>query len=155
MSKAKTVTTPASRTAPSTITVARRALGAYMLVFLLSQLFSFEKFPELLQSVGFTPVLATIVAILMVCSGLLAMPFLIGVDVRKPVITLSRISCFVALGLLSVVEVMAYMSGSSVLFGATFDVPGGSWSLLLVVSLWILLVWTSSILIRFSEKPKR
>ena len=49
----------------------------------------------------------------------------------------------VALLLLTLLEGMAFYHGVSIIFGATFDLPGGSWSLLFLAGVWILAIWAS------------
>lgn len=134
--------------------VARLALGAYMMLFLIGQLFTFEKFPGLLESIGFGAMLATATAMALVVLELLAMPFLIGLDLPKKGRWLSLASCFGAMLVLSVVEIIAIRSEASIIFGATFELPGGSWSLLLIASLWVLLAWSSQIFQRW-DRPLR
>lgn len=151
MKKAKIKAPSSKQTRVSSTRVARLALGGYLMIFLLGQLFTFEKFPALLQAIGLSAPLAVVIAAVLVGVELLAMPFLIGLDVRRWVYRLSRMCCFMALVLLSVIEVVAFMSETSVLFGATFDLPGGLWSLSLLLALWALLVWSSDIFQRWDR----
>ncbi len=122
--------------------VARFVLVFYLLVFLLLQLFTFERFPNLLGGIGIMGTWGTVVAISLVTLELLALPYLLSMNrLPKFVKNLSATSVFIALGVLSVLEVLGYMSGQTVMFGATFEMQSGSWSILLMVALWILAFW--------------
>ena len=119
---------------------ARLLLSGYLLVFLLCQLFTFEKFPTLLEGIGLG-VMATATAIILVMLQLLAMPFLIGLRVPTGVKKASAVAVFGAMSLLTGLEIAAFAAERTVLFGATFDLPGGAWSLCLLAALWALLLW--------------
>ena len=126
------------------ITSARAAkilLAGYVLVLLLLQLFSFDAFPTMLVSIGLGSTVNYVVAIALVVTELLALPFLLQMKLPKRVFLASMISAGLALLTLSVIEVMAFRGGLSVIFGATFELPGGVWSLLLLLALWLLFVW--------------
>ena len=122
-----------------TVRVVRLVLAAFLLFMLLGQLFTFEDFPSLL--VGMNEVCARAVVILLVVFELLALPFLIDMKVSVTLKKVSVVSVFVALVLLSVLEIAAYLGDVSMLFGATFDLPCGSWSLTFLAGLWVLAVW--------------
>ena len=136
---AKKTTSPRKRQL-STPDGARLLLSGYLLVFLLCQLFTFEKFPTLLEGIGLG-VMATAVAIILVMLQLLAMPFLIGLRVPTGVKKASAVAVFGAMSLLTGLEIAAFAAERTVLFGATFDLPGGAWSLCLLAALWALLLW--------------
>ncbi len=121
---------------------ARLLLGGYLLVFLLCQLFTFEKFPTLLESIGLGA-MATAAAIILVVSQLLAMPSLIGLRVPTRVKKASAVSVFGAMLVLTGLEIAAFTVERTVLFGATLDLPGGAWSLWLLAALWALLLWVT------------
>lgn len=122
-----------------TTQVVRLVLAAFLLFMLLGQLFTFEDFPGLLASVG--EFWSRTVAILLVVVELLALPVLIDVKVSAKLRKVSLVSVFVALVLLSTLEAVAYLGGASILFGATFNLPCGCWSLTFLAGLWMLAVW--------------
>lgn len=122
-----------------------------MVVLMLLQLFTFERFPGMLQSAGMSEAVATVVAILLVIVELVALPFLIGLKSTPLVQKISKVSGFVAIAMLSIVEIMAVMSGVTVMFGATFDLPGGGWSIMIIISLWLLLIWSTGLLQRWDR----
>ena len=138
---AKKTTSPRKRQL-STPDGARLLLSGYLLVFLLCQLFTFEKFPALLESIGLGA-MATAAAIILVVSQLLAMPFLIGLRVPTRVKKASAVSVFGAMLVLTGLEIAAFTVERTVLFGATLDLPGGAWSLCLLAALWALLLWVT------------
>ena len=120
---------------------ARLLLAGYIIILLLLQLFSFDAFPAMLAGIGLDGVWSYIAAIALVVVELLALPFLLQMKLSKKFLNVSMISGGVALLVLSILEVWAFTTGQSVLFGATFDLPGGSWSILLLLALWLLFAW--------------
>lgn len=128
----------------TTLRVIRLILAGYVLVLVLAQLFSFDKFPGLLSSVG-VGATATAAAIVLVVAEVGALPLLLGMEVPRWVRRASIISGVVALLLMTALEVMAAQHGATMLFGATFDLPGGSWSLVFLAGIWILAVWASGV----------
>ena len=138
---AKKTTSPRKRQL-STPDGARLLLSGYLLVFLLCQLFTFEKFPTLLESIGLG-VMATVAAIILVVLQLLATPSLIGLRVPTRVKKASAVSVFGAMLVLTGLEIAAFTVERTVLFGATLDLPGGAWSLCLLAALWALLLWVT------------
>lgn len=119
----------------------RLVLAGYLLVLLVLQLFTFEQFPELVATAGVGGVYSYIVAIALVVVELMALPYLISMKVPTRLQKLSLVSLILAMVGLSVLEVSAYLSGQTVVFGATFGLPGGSWSLLFMAALWVLAFW--------------
>ena len=117
----------------------RLVLAVFLLFMLLGQLFTFEEFPGLL--VGLDGFWARVAAIALVAAELLALPILIDIKMSAMLKKMSLASVFAALILLSVLEVMAYFGNTSMLFGATFNLPGGEWSLTFLAGLWVLAVW--------------
>ena len=122
----------------ATIRSVRLLLAAYIVVLLLAQLFTFEKFPDTLAILD----ISNGWAVLLVTLELLALPFLLDITLPKNLRRVSIGMGVAALVLLTALEIMAYEHGVSMLFGATFDLPGGSWSLLLISALWVLFVWS-------------
>ena len=120
----------------------RLVLAAYFLIMLLLQLFSFENFPALISFLDFNTGLQKLAAILLVTAELMALPFLLGVNTKRALRNISLVSVFVSLLLLSVFEVAAFTYDNTLLFGATADLPGGSWSLFFLGAVWILAVWS-------------
>lgn len=91
-------------------------LAATLLVTVLMQLFAFEKFPGLLQFAGFTEVTAVVLAVALVYTEVLALPWLIGLRARSSVLRLSFCCLIMALQLLTVLVVFADTRGISILF---------------------------------------
>ena len=116
---------------------ARIFMALYIVLSLLLQLFTFDKFPDLLAKLG----VSSGWAVLLIILELLSLPFLL--DMKLPVVY-RKISMWIGVAtlvLLTALETMAYENNISVMFGATFDLPGGSWSILLIVAMWILFAW--------------
>lgn len=121
--------------------IAHIAMAAYIVLLLMLQLFTFEKFPQLLGASDIYGVWAVVVAIILVVAELMSLPFLLRMKTSKTLKLISAVSGVVALAVLTTVEVIASMSGQTVMFGATLSLPGGVWSLFLLVAFWILTVW--------------
>lgn len=125
----------------SVVQIVRRIIAGYILVIVLSQLFSFDKFPSMLA--GLPGMLAAVCAIVLVVTEVGALPFLLAMDISARLRKVSAVMGVVALLLLTLLESMAFCHGVLMIFGATFDLPGGSWSLLFLAGVWILAIWAS------------
>lgn len=125
----------------SVVQIIRLIVAGYILVIVLSQLFSFDKVPAMLA--GMPGVMAVVCAIILVVTEVGALPFLLAMDISARLRKVSAIMGVVALLLLTLLESMAFCHGVSMIFGATFDLPGGSWSLLFLAGVWILAIWAS------------
>ena len=125
----------------SVVQIIRFIVAGYILVIVLSQLFSFDKFPAMLA--GLPGVMAVVCAIILVVTEVGALPFLLAIDISGRLRKVSAVMGVVALLLLTLLEGMAFCHGVSMIFGATFDLPGGSWSLLFLAGVWILAIWAS------------
>ena len=125
----------------SVVQIVRLIVAGYILVIVLSQLFSFDKFPSMLA--GMPGVMAAVCAIVLVVAEVGALPFLLAMDISARLRKVSAVMGVVALLLLTLLESMAFCHGVSMIFGATFDLPGGSWSLLFLTGVWILAIWAS------------
>jgi len=125
----------------SVVHIVRLIVAGYTLVIVLSQLFSFDKFPSMLT--GLPGVMAVVCAIVLVVTEVGALPFLLAMDVSARLRKVSAVMGVVALLLLTLLEGVAFCHGVSMIFGATFDLPGGSWSLLFLAGVWILAIWAS------------
>lgn len=122
---------------------ARLILAFYLLMMLLGQLFTFERFPTLLRGIGFGE-WSALIAALLVALELLAMPWLIELQMERRLRTLSAVSAALSLSVLSLLELAAHCQGSTILFGASLHFPPGVWSLLKLAALWILLLYVAS-----------
>ena len=127
----------------SVVQIVRLIVAGYILVIVLSQLFSFDKFPSMLA--GLPSVMAAVCAIVLVVAEIGALPFLLAMDISARLRKVSAMMGIVALLLLTLLEGMAFCPGVSMIFGATFDLPGGSWSLLFLAGVWILAIWASGV----------
>ena len=141
----------------SSVQAAKLLLAIYVLVFLISQLFTFEKLPALIAGSGLELGWANLAAISLVLLELAALPFLLGMRTSPLISRVSFASVFLALTGLAALEVLSGSSGQSMILGATFDLPGGSWSLSLLAALWILAIWSAygSLLLRKSTKSAK
>lgn len=125
----------------SSARAARLFLAGYLLVLLLSQLFTFDELPGVLEAVGIEGVFGYIVPGVLVLSGLFSLPYLIDLKIGSGLKKISLVAGFVYLFNMTAVEILAFLGQQSVIFGATFDLPGGAWSLIFLSALWVLALW--------------
>ena len=115
--------------------------GLLIIVPLLCQLFTFEKFSAVFTSAGITPYLSLPIAILLVIAELVSLPFLIDMDISKKAILVSRVSGFLSLGIMTVISFLAFVNGYwAVIFGATIKNVNNVAAIFLVFMMWILLI---------------
>jgi len=115
--------------------------GLLIIVPLLCQLFTFEKFSAVLTSAGITPYLSLPIAILLVVAELMSLPFLIGMDMPKRITLTSRMAGFLSLGTMTVISFLAFANGhAAVIFGATIKNVNNVAAIFLVFMMWILLI---------------
>lgn len=125
------------------IKIAKLITGVLIILLLLCQLFTFEKFPGILLAVGVNSLMSLVVMIVLVITELMSLPFLIGMKVPQLIILVSRVAGFISLGMMVAISVAAVMNGSSsaVIFGATLkDVSGLAGVLMLVIMLVLLII---------------
>ena len=115
--------------------------GLLIIVPLLCQLFTFEKFSAVLTSAGITPYLGLPIAIILVVAELTSLPFLIDMNISKKAILVSRVSGFLSLGIMTVISFLAFANGYvAVIFGATIKNVNNVAAIFLVFMMWILLI---------------
>ena len=115
--------------------------GLLIMVSLLCQLFTFEKFSAVLTSAGIAPYLSLSIAIILVIVELTSLPFLIDMDISKKAILVSRVSGFLSLGIMTAISFLAFVNGhAAVIFGATIKNVNNVAAIFLVFMMWILLI---------------
>ena len=115
--------------------------GLLIMVPLLCQLFTFEKFSAVLTSAGIMPYLSLPIAILLVIAELVSLPFLIDMNMPKRIALTSRMAGFLSLGIMTVISFLAFMNGhAAVIFGATIKNANNVTTIFLVFMMWILLI---------------
>lgn len=121
--------------------VVKLIAGLLIMVSLLCQLFTFEKFSAVLTSAGITPYLGLPIAIILVVAELTSLPFLIDMNISKKAILVSRVSGFLSLGIMTVISFLAFANGYvAVIFGATIKNVNNVAAIFLVFMMWILLI---------------
>ncbi len=111
------------------------------MVSLLCQLFTFEKFSAVLTSAGITPYLSLPIAILLVITELVSLPFLIDMNMPKRITLTSRTAGFLSLGVMTVISFLAFVNEyGAVIFGATIKNVNNVAAIFLVFVMWILLI---------------
>ena len=115
--------------------------GLLIIVPLLCQLFTFEKFSAVITSAGIPPYLSLTIAIILVVVELTSLPFLIDMNMSKRITLMSRVAGFLSLGIMSVISFLAFMNGYvAVIFGATIKNVNNVAAIFLVFVMWILLI---------------
>lgn len=115
--------------------------GLLIMVPLLCQLFTFEKFSAVLTSAGITSYLSLPIAILLVIAELVSLPFLIDMNMPKRITLTSRMAGFLSLGIMTVISFLAFANGhATVIFGATVKNVNNVAAIFLVFIMWILLI---------------
>ena len=124
------------------VKIAKLTTGVLVILLLLCQLFTFEKFPAILLVVGINSSMSLVVMIVLVITELMSLPFLIGMKVPQLIILVSRVAGFISLGMMVVISAAAVMNGSSsaMIFGATLKNVSGLVGVLMLAIMWALLI---------------
>jgi len=124
------------------VKIAKLITGVLVILLLLCQLFTFEKFPGILLVVGVNSSMSLAVMIVLVITELMSLPFLIGMKVSQLVILVSRVAGFISLGMMVAISVAAVMNGSpsAVIFGATLKDVSGLVGVLILAIMWVFLM---------------
>lgn len=121
--------------------VVKLITGLLIMVPLLCQLFTFEKFSATLTSAGVPSSLSLPIAILLVIAELMSLPFLIDMNMTKRITMTSRMAGFLSLGIMTVISFLAFANGhAAVIFGATIKNVNSVAAIFLVFMMWILLI---------------
>ena len=115
--------------------------GLLIMVPLLCQLFTFEKFSAVLTSAGVPSSLSLPIAIILVIVELVSLPFLINMNMSKRISLMSRTAGFLSLGIMTVISFLTFVNGHvAVIFGATIKNVNNVAAIFLVFVMWILLI---------------
>ena len=121
--------------------VVKLITGLLIMVPLLCQLFTFEKFSAPLTSTGVPSSLSLPIAIILVVVELTSLPFLIDMNMPKRISLMSRMAGFLSLGIMTVISFLAFVNGHvAVVFGATIKNLNNVAAIFLVFMMWILLI---------------
>ena len=120
---------------------AKLILGVLIIFLLLCQLFTFEKSPEILSGAGINSSMSLVVMMALVITELVSLPFLIGMEISRLVVLISRAAGFIGLGAMTIINVMAVMNGApAVIFGATLKNVNGLVGAMVLIIMWALLM---------------
>ena len=124
------------------IKIAKLTTGVLIVLLLLCQLFTFEKFPGILLAVGINSSMSLVAMIVLVITELMSLPFFIGMEISQLAILVSRVAGFISLGMMMAISVAAVMNGSSsaTIFGATLKNVSGPVGVLMLAVMWLLLI---------------
>lgn len=115
--------------------------GLLIMVSLLCQLFTFEKFSAVITSAGIPLSLSLSIAIILVIVELTSLPFLIGMDMPKRITMTSRMAGFLSLGIMTAIGFLAFANGhAAVMFGATIKNVNNVTAIFLIFVMWVLLI---------------
>ena len=124
------------------VKIAKLTTGVLVILLLLCQLFTFEKFPGILLAMGINSSMSLVVMIVLVITELMSLPFFIGMEISRLAILVSRVAGFISLGMMVAISVAAVMNGSpsAVIFGATLKDVSGLVGVLILAIMWLLLI---------------
>jgi hypothetical protein len=123
------------------VKIVKLATGVLIILLLLCQLFTFEKFPGILLAVGINSSMSLVVMIVLVITELMSLPFFIGMEISRLVILVSRAAGFISLGAMTMIGAMAVLNGApTVIFGATLKNVSGLVGVLMLAIMWALLM---------------
>lgn len=123
------------------VKIVKLATGVLIILLLLCQLFTFEKFPGILLAVGINSSMSLVMMMVLVIAELVSLPFLIGMEISRLAILVSRVAGFISLGAMTMISVMAVMNGApAVIFGATLKNVSGLVGVLMLAIMWLLLM---------------
>ena len=123
------------------VKIAKLITGVLVILLLLCQLFTFEKFPGILLAVGINSSMSLVVMMVLVITELVSLPFLIGMEISRLVILVSRVAGFISLGAMTMIGVMAVLNGApTVIFGATLKNVSGLVGVLILAIMWVFLM---------------
>ena len=115
--------------------------GLLIMVPLLCQLFTFEKFSAALTSTGVPSSLSLPIAIILVIVELTSLPFLIDMNMPKRITLTSRMAGFLSLGIMTAIGFLAFANGhAAVMFGATIKNVNNVTAIFLIFVMWVLLI---------------
>ena len=121
--------------------IVKLTTGLLIMVPLLCQLFTFEKFSAVLISAGIPSSLSLLIAITLVIVELTSLPFLIDMNMPKRITLMSRMAGFLSLGIMTVISFLAFANGhAAVIFGATIKNVNNVAAIFLVFVMWALLI---------------
>lgn len=123
------------------VKIAKLTTGVLVILLLLCQLFTFEKFPAILLVVGINSSMSLVAMIVLVITELMSLPFFIGMEISRLAILVSRVAGFISLGLMTMISAMAVLNGApTVIFGATLKNVSGLVGVLMLATMWLLLI---------------
>lgn len=121
--------------------IVKLTTGILIIVPLLCQLFTFEKFSAVITYAGIPSSLSLSIAIILVVVELVSLPFLIDMNISKKAILVSRVAGFLSLGIMTVISFLAFVNGYvAVIFGATIKNVNNVAAIFLVFMMWALLI---------------
>lgn len=138
--------TPAPRARAQNILSVRLLLAGSLAAIALLQLFTFEEFPARLADVGIAMEIAPLLATLLVVIEVLALPFVLRMQLSPAFRVLSMGLGWLASLMLvwvAVLENITSPNGLDAVFGATLSLPVGGWTICAALALCVLSAWTS------------
>lgn len=120
-------------------TAAKFSLGLVFILLLVTQLFKFEDFPEVLATLGLPggEMMATLLAVVIVFIELMALPYLLSIKTRWQLLQMSRFAVLISAFLLFCLQCWAIGSNApkAGIFGATLPLDAGVIAMIFSVGL--------------------
>ena len=121
--------------------IVKLTTGILIIVPLLCQLFTFEKFSAVITYAGVPSSLSLPIAIILVIVELTSLPFLIDMNMPKRITLTSRMAGFLSLGIMTAIGFLAFANGhAAVMFGATIKNVNNVTAIFLIFVMWVLLI---------------
>jgi hypothetical protein len=151
--------TPAPRPKTKNVQLVSLSLAAILTIMAVAQLFTFEKFPEAILSLGIVndESIAALLAALVPVAEVAALPYLLFMPLSRPARVVSMVAGWLVIVWWVVVSLGANLAGvlGSGIFGATLDVPGGLWTICFSVALGVLAAWVAWGMWPLAQKKKK
>lgn len=121
-------------------------LAALLTLLATLQLFHFEDFPSRLAEVGIPQSTTLLLAVFIVTGEVLALPFVLRLNL-SPAFRIVSMVCGWLVGIkllfVAILENINTPAKLDAVFGATFPLPIGTWSICAALALCVLIAWTS------------
>lgn len=147
-------------TGTTSIRFASLYLAFVFVVMVLSQLFSFERFPDTIgQYSGWSSSFAHMIATIIVVVEVLAIPYLLGMNLPKLVRVASLVAAWAVLAIWIVIvtgqELMLGSVVNSGILGSSLLIPSGWWLVCYLAALSVLLLYVTTGGMKFGKRTIR
>ena len=120
-------------------------LAVIFLIMIIAQLFSFEKFPDIIAAMNLPggQGLAKLQAAVIVTLEVFALPFLLAMRLSPAMRVFSMIAGWLAIGGWVITAIIMNKTDNSGILGATVSVPAGWWIVFFALGMGVLAAWAA------------